>query len=463
MSPRKLSFTLLATAAALASLDASAVTRCVNPGGTGGCFSSIAAAIAASAPGGDSIVVAAGTYFESNIQLNRSVDISGAGVDLTIVDGGNGPFPVFKYPDFAFPVTATLSHVTVQHGYRGLNIGGGNNVTLDYVRVTGNGPGTGAGIFNGSSNLHLNHSTVDGNSSSDSFFGCDWSGGSGAGIASLCGGGSNYISNSTITGNTAATWGGGLIVNDGTTIIENSTISGNHANHPDPFLGGGALFVGGAFPDVTVRFTTIADNTATGTGGGLWGGSLIKVYATILQDNAGGDCATAPFFATPVTSLGYNIASDATCALAQPTDLNSTNAIAGPLADNGGPTETQAPSAFSPAIDRIPVAGCSVPADQRGVARPQGGACDVGAVEVTASEQLESLEDLVTGVGPGGSLAAKVAGALAALEAGHIAAACGKLGALLNEVRAQAGKKIPASEADAIIAAVQRLRGMLGC
>jgi hypothetical protein len=240
-------------------------------------------------------------------------------------------------------------------------------------------------------------------------------------------------------------------------------VSGNHALHPDPFLGGGALFVGGGSPDVTVRFSTIADNTATGTGGGLWGGGLIKVYATILQGNVGGDCATAPFFATPVTSLGYNIASDATCALGQPSDLNSTNAMAGPLADNGGPTDTQAPGAFSPAIDRIPVADCSVPADQRSVARPQGSACDVGAVEVSATEQLESLEDLVAGTGPGGSLAAKVAAALAKLEAGNTAGACGVLGALLNEVRAQAGKKISASEAASITAAVQRLRGMLGC
>src|SRR3970282_626777 len=61
--------------------------------------------------------------------------------------------------------------------------------------------------------------------------------------------------------------------------------------------------------------------------------------------------------------------------------LNSTPAGLGPLANNGGPPQTHALLAGSPAID----AGspdCPPPAtDQRGVARPQGPACDIGAYE----------------------------------------------------------------------------------
>jgi hypothetical protein len=464
--PPKLAIAL-AVLAALTSTLAAATSRCVNPGGTGGCFASIAGAIAASAPSGDSISVAAGTYFEANIQLNKSVDITGAGVDVTVVDGGGGGLPVFKYPDFPPSVTATLSHLTVQHGHRGLNTGRFNNITLDHLRVTANGPGSGAGIFNNASFVRIDHSTVDGNHAADGFFGCDWSGGSGGGIASLCGGGSYHISNSTITGNTADSWGGGLILNDGVHVIENTTISGNHADFPDAGIGGGAMFLAGGFPDVTVRFSTIANNTAVGVGG-IWGYTAydahVKVYASILQGNTNTNCRVdSNAAAEAITSQGYNMSSDASCPFTQGSDLNSTDAMLGPLADNGGDTDTQAPSAFSPAIDRIPVADCSTAADQRGVSRPQGGACDVGAVEASTIEQLQSLRDLVAGTGPGASLATKIASALASLAGADTTGACNTLRALLNEVRAQTGKKLSAAEAAAITAAVQRMRSALGC
>ena len=57
----------------------------------------------------------------------------------------------------------------------------------------------------------------------------------------------------------------------------------------------------------------------------------------------------------------------------------------GPLAANGGPVQTRAPGAGSTLVDVIPPAECAVPVDARGVARPQGPACDIGAVEVQAS------------------------------------------------------------------------------
>ncbi|MGB5413308.1 MAG: choice-of-anchor Q domain-containing protein, partial [Polyangiales bacterium] len=60
----------------------------------------------------------------------------------------------------------------------------------------------------------------------------------------------------------------------------------------------------------------------------------------------------------------------------------------GPLADNGGPTETHALEEGSPAINQIPAADCvdeegePLTTDQRGLARPQGDSCDVGAFEL---------------------------------------------------------------------------------
>lgn len=62
-------------------------------------------------------------------------------------------------------------------------------------------------------------------------------------------------------------------------------------------------------------------------------------------------------------------------------DRAGTNPLLGPLAGNGGPTQTMALQAGSPAIDGGDGAGCPA-TDQRGVPRPGGAACDVGAFEI---------------------------------------------------------------------------------
>jgi hypothetical protein len=64
----------------------------------------------------------------------------------------------------------------------------------------------------------------------------------------------------------------------------------------------------------------------------------------------------------------------------------------GPLQHNGGPTETMALQPGSAAIDQVPKtgAGCT-PTDQRGVARPQGPACDIGAYEFTSGPKFFAL------------------------------------------------------------------------
>ena len=62
-------------------------------------------------------------------------------------------------------------------------------------------------------------------------------------------------------------------------------------------------------------------------------------------------------------------------------DVAAVEPMLGALADNGGPTPTFLPMAGSPIIDVANAAMCP-PTDQRGVPRPQGVGCDVGAVEV---------------------------------------------------------------------------------
>jgi hypothetical protein len=105
----------------------------------------------------------------------------------------------------------------------------------------------------------------------------------------------------------------------------------------------------------------------------------MTIAGSIVAGNGDFGCFLAPFGAGPVsiTSLGDNVFSDATCNPIA-TDQIVGDAGVGPLADNGGPTLTHGLLAGSPAID---AAATCPPIDQRGVARPQGAACDVGSVE----------------------------------------------------------------------------------
>ena len=94
-----------------------------------------------------------------------------------------------------------------------------------------------------------------------------------------------------------------------------------------------------------------------------------------MADNGGSTCGFS------LESLGYNLTDDTSCGFTEPTDLVVADAMLGPLQDNGGSTETHDLLFGSPAIDAGSV-NCPPPAtDQRGVARPQGAGCDIGAVE----------------------------------------------------------------------------------
>jgi prealbumin domain-containing protein len=98
---------------------------------------------------------------------------------------------------------------------------------------------------------------------------------------------------------------------------------------------------------------------------------------TILAGNAGAQCSIDG----TVTS-NNSLSTDATCGLAGNGNVVGVNPGLGPLANNGGPTNTRAIGPASIAVNRGG-AGCQS-TDQRGVARPQGGACDIGAFEYRA-------------------------------------------------------------------------------
>jgi len=137
----------------------------------------------------------------------------------------------------------------------------------------------------------------------------------------------------------------------------NATVTAN-VSHPS---GPAAIFVG--------TFTTA--------------GASLSVANSVVGHNQGIGCVVGAFGSGPVslTSGGHNVATDATCAPV-PTDQVVGSALLGPLGDNGGPTPTHALLPSSPAIDAADPALCPA-TDQRGVARPQGAACDVGSFERT--------------------------------------------------------------------------------
>jgi hypothetical protein len=89
----------------------------------------------------------------------------------------------------------------------------------------------------------------------------------------------------------------------------------------------------------------------------------------------------------PISDLGHNLSSDASCVFTNVGSLNNTDARLGLLANNGGPTLTMALLPGSPAIDAGDTAAAP-PTDQRGQPRPVGLAADIGAYEYGCTPRL---------------------------------------------------------------------------
>ncbi len=119
-------------------------------------------------------------------------------------------------------------------------------------------------------------------------------------------------------------------------------------------------------------------------GGGInreFNSGQVHLTSTIVANNgSGGDCAGH------VVSNGYNLDSDTTCFLTQPSDLPGRDPLLAPLQNNGGTTPTLGLLNGSPAIDSGSPADCP-PVDERYYLRPTDGngdgiaACDIGAYE----------------------------------------------------------------------------------
>ena len=187
----------------------------------------------------------------------------------------------------------------------------------------------------------ISNSQFDGNSSS----------GKGGAILNEA---SMTIYNSSITNNSAAHGGGGIY--GGGVIVENSTISGNHRGGID------------TSSYASISYSTIVNNV---NGSGINSGSTPSTFNNnIIAYNHPYDC-----YIESNDGGGDNLDTDGTC----PGTIITADPVIGPLTNNGGASLTHALLMGSPAIDTA--SGDCPEADQRGIPRPEGSSCDLGAFE----------------------------------------------------------------------------------
>lgn len=354
---------------------------------------------AGSAINPDTIIVPAGTYtltltgaLEDNnttgdLDILGDVTISGAGAISTTINGDNID-RVLEIPS-ASPIV-TINDLTITNGRTGQQGGGIRNegtLTLNNAVVMDNTTPSshGGGIHNDGGTLTLNDCTISDNAASPAT-------GEGGGINNH-GGATATLNRCTISGNSAAD-GGGIHNHGGSGInrltLNNSTVSGNWATGH-----GGGIYTraGIGLHELVLLNCTITDNIAdsndndSGDGGGVYNdGGSTDVRNTIIAGNHDlSDEISHPDWSMNLRSEGYTLVGDTTGTIlsqaAPGTDVLNAAPELGALADNGGDTQTHALSGSSPALDAVPVAQCTLAIDQRGVARPQRSACDMGAYE----------------------------------------------------------------------------------
>ena len=364
--------------------------------------------------GSDTITIPAGTYTLSlegmgedaaasgDLDVTDSLSISGAGMGSTIIEANSIDA---NNPDRAFHVlsgTLDLSDLTVKNG---IADPGGAVLVNSYASITrvafsnNQSPsrasnGTGGAIYvSVGASADISQSQFTGNVA-------NFGGGAVASGGAVDSANSSQftVSDSTFTSNSGGFGGGALYPNGISASITNSTFDRNSADtggaiHSNAnsvnvtnstFVGNSAVNHGAIdsrVGTVTVSFSTFYGNTATGNGNTLGdqqfgtGGNL-QVGNSILY-GPDTDIDVCDVVDGSVDDLGNN--------LTWPVESNCPGTQVDPrlatrLADNGGPTQTLALLSGSPAIDAGGGRICPE-TDQRGVARPQGEFCDIGAFE----------------------------------------------------------------------------------
>lgn len=359
---------------------------------------------------GNSATFGGGIFFDDDaVAVIRNSTISGNGV----TDGHGGG--IFVDEDGAL----TIENSTLSGNVAAQGTGGGirleedctliiRNSTISDNRADNNNAG---GIYvDVLGVVTIENSTISGNQS--------------FGTATIGGGilfedtGGLIVRNSTISGNSAVDSGGGLYLPVVETIIENSTLSGNLAGNF-----GGAIRINTG--PTTIRNSTIAfniadsDNVDGGRGGGIYiaDGGTATLQSTIVADNLLGTTGLEPDIHGTVLATNSLIENLTGTILAPGSAANITGVDPrlGPLANNGGATQTHALLAGSPAIN----AGLNLEmlaADQRGAGflRVAGSGIDIGAFELQSvfpvtKQAVQGVIQLIQGLQRSGTRLAAAA------------------------------------------------------
>lgn len=310
----------------------------------------------ANADSGDLVVVPAGRYRLTTGQLvvDEQLRIRGAGARRTIIDGQDN--------DRVMEVTAsatraTLSGLTIRDGFEEDDNGGGIYASVPLV---------------------LDRVAVRSNRVR---FQDNWHGGGIYGTEVV-------LRRSTLSGNRGYN-GGGVSATEVRAFA--STIAGNLAGGPTSNGEGGGIDA----TTVRLQYSTLVGNSCfngTGCAGGTYGGGLTAQGSILARNRAYESNGQAPgsagnpgqqdnCAATPaLASLGFNLEGGTDCELSQPSDISGVDPRLLPLGNYGGPTDTMALRRASPALNEGQ-ADCAPGRDQRGVSRPQGRRCDIGAYE----------------------------------------------------------------------------------
>lgn len=318
------------------------------------------------------VVVPAGTYKATLTAGNGDFSpggqytIQGAGPGQTIIDGNQ------LDRVFAFYGQITVSGVTVTGGRAPMagctcggafEVRGGGFLTLTNSIVEGNSsPATGGGIdVDSQSKAILQNDLITQNTAAGA------GGGVHVGYSTSTQFGTVQITNTTISANTTTSGAAGAgLDNAGSATATNVTFAGNSSS------GSGGAITNESTGTLSVTAATIAGNLATGPGAGInnVAGGHVMLRNTIADDGCAGT----------LSSQGHNLDRGTTCGLTQTGDLSNVDPRLAQIALNGGSVPTIALLAGSPAIDAGDNSACPS-SDARGVARPQGGACDIGAYE----------------------------------------------------------------------------------
>ena len=388
--------------------------------------------LASAAPGDtidfDASLAGQTIHLQSTITLSQNVTIDGSALAVPITLSGDsdsdgvGDVTIFVINS---GTTVVINNLVLTKG-KAVNDNGGaisNNGTLtvnNSIFVENRAPDSGysAGAIYSYGSLTVNNSKFLNNTAaygggaiqavgqvadtlniSNSTFAYNYTNSGGGGGAIYSAIATATITNSTFTHNTAATVeGGGISIIGGTTTVTGSTFAYNSA------ATGGSIGVwNGAV--LNVSNSTFAHNTApSGISGGIYNYGTVNLYNSTFSDNTAGTHgidianysnlnfannimanATTYFSCNNSGSIGINLnnliedgSSSCSPTLAVDPQLDT-------LGDNGGSTQTMALLSGSPAIDAGNNTTCAAApvsnADQRGVIRPIGTNCDLGAYE----------------------------------------------------------------------------------